>query len=643
MNAEPTGKQLEPNAFPFRDTLIKYRLALLVLGHLFIFSFVYFCAFGMRFTFDIPDKYISLMFAGMPLVVAAKLVVFYALRTFHGWWRHVTFSDFIALCRTSFIATLAIVAFDYFFMNGQIPRTVILNDFVLTIVVIGSLRSVCRVWDERISPLKGGKNRKRALLVGASIKSSNLAHLINSQHLLGTRVVGLISGNNKNIGARFSDLRVVGDVADLPALVKSFRADTVFMTPGSVPAKELRSVLDSASDSNFKVKIIPDLADQLRGDERLPVREVSCNDLLRRKEVKLDLGLIESSFEGKTILVTGAGGSIGSELCRQLVRFRPEAIVLLGRGENRIYHIEKELRQLAPDVQLIPRIATVTDERRMIEIFDKLRPQVVFHAAAHKHVPLVEQNVGESIVNNVLGTKVVADLSDRFCVERFVLISTDKSVNPTSMMGCTKQMAERYCLALGNQSPTSFICTRFGNVLGSQGSVVPLFQEQIRNGGPITVTDERMTRFFMTIPEASQLVLQAGSMGSGGEIFVLEMGEPVKIVDLARDLIRLAGHQPGSIDIVFKGIRQGEKLYEELYYGDEQSIPTKHEQILSAYCRPFVLDEVEKEVHQLLSVAFEEPVVIREVMQRLVPEYQPEQKTVVDQNDDSQTEVFQEK
>ena len=604
-----------------RGWLIKYRLPILLVVHIAIFTAVYWCAFLMRFTLAVPDRYVTLFYRGVPIVVAIKVIVFFVMQSLHGWWRHVHFSDVISLAKSASVASLAIIALDYFLMEGQIPRTVVLNDLVLTIVVIGGLRSTWRIWDERIVPLDSSRIHERALLVGNNFDAAKLAHLINGHHQMGVRVVGLVSKKPFAKGRRFSDLKVVGQLESLPELMTQHRAKTLFVISGSVPAKQLRDLLDTASDRGFKIKILPPLADQLRGMDQLPIREVSYNDLLRRKPVTLDLGSIERVIGGKTILVTGAGGSIGSELCRQLAKFEPSRMILLGRGENRIYHIEKELNKKFPTIEFIPRIANITDEPRIREVFATFHPEIVFHAAAHKHVPLVEYNVGESIINNVRGTQVVADMADQHDVERFVLVSTDKAVNPTSVMGCTKQMAERYCQSLGGKSNTKFISTRFGNVLGSAGSVVPLFQRQIREGGPITITDERMTRYFMTIPEASQLVIQAMSMGNGGEIFVLEMGEPVKILDLAKDLIRLAGHPPGSIDIVVAGMRPGEKLYEELYYENEESLPTKHDQILSSYSRLFSFEEVESQVSALVDMAYMSPGRIRSKLKEFIPEF----------------------
>ena len=615
-----------------RAFLVRIRFPLLIVAHLIVFALIYRVAFLMRFALGgsesfiptIPDHFIPVYREGMPIVALLKLAVFYYTGSFHGWWRHVNFSDFIALLRGAVLSTLLILAFDYFVsqnFNVRVPRIVLLNDLVLTIVVLGGLRCYWRVWDERIAPLDGKRVTDRAMIIGSDFETAKLAHLINGQRGLGIRIRGMISTMEKRVGQRFSDLRVVGMVDDVETLMKEHKASTLFVVTGTLQGRKLRELLDSTSRNGFKIRILPPLDDHLRGASSVPIREVSYNDLLRREPANLDESAIAKIVEGKTVLVTGAGGSIGSELCRQLSKFEPSQLILLGRGENRIYHIERELRDNFPQTKCIPRIANITDKTRIGEIFEEHKPDIVFHAAAHKHVPLVEQNIGESIINNVLGTKVLADFADQFGVERFVMVSTDKSVNPTSIMGCTKQMAERYCQAIGENSKTAFISTRFGNVLGSAGSVVPLFQDQIRRGGPITITDKRMTRYFMTIPEASQLVVQAASMGTGGEIFVLEMGEPVKILDLAYDLIRLAGQTPDSIEIVEKGMRPGEKLYEELYYGEETSIPTSHDQILSANSRPFTFAEVNSQVQSLIDNAYKDKEVIIGLIQKYVPEY----------------------
>ena len=611
------------NNSPFVQFLKNHRLILLIALHSLLFCMMYWCAFLMRFSLDVPPQYAALYNMSVLPVVAIKLVVFYALHSFHGWWRHVNFSDVISLVRSSAAATLVLIALDFLILPGQIPRIVIANDFFVTIVLTGALRSTWRVWDERIAPLDRKRKSDRALLIGNSVNAARVAHMINRQLDLNVRIQALVAPGKFHKRSQFSDLRVVAGFDDLPRTMKEHNASILFVIAGSVPAKSLRMLLDTASEHDFEIKILPTLNEQLRGLDQMPIREVSCEDLLRRKPAVLDLDAITRFVNGKCVMVTGAGGSIGSELCRQIMRFDPSEIILLGRGENRIFHIERELRGQNSTVVLTPRIANITDLQRMREIYETHRPDVVFHAAAHKHVPLVEHNVGESIINNVLGTKNVADLADEYGVARFVLISTDKSVNPTSMMGCTKQMAERYCQALGSQSNTKFISTRFGNVLGSAGSVVPIFQKQIQQGGPITITDRRMTRYFMTIPEATQLVLQAATMGDGGEIFVLEMGKPVKIVDLATDLIRLAGHTPGSIDIVETGMRPGEKLFEELYYKNEKSLPTKHDQILSSTSRTFSFDDVESQVLSLIDAAFLPPGEIRAMMHDYIPEFIP--------------------
>ena len=615
--------------------LKKYRLPILFFAHVVMFLGIYYVAFLLRFDFRIPTKWMDNFTATLPLVLAVNMLVFYCMGSIHGWWRYVTFSDFITLLKASVTATVAVVLIDHFVLgNLQIPRGVILIDLILTIVLIGGLRSISRVWDERIAVFHSSRGLDRALLVGSDFAAAKMAHLINSEPNNKTRIVGLVSSEKlPGKKKRFSDMVVVGAASDLEDLVEHYRASTVFVPSGSLPAKVLRELLDVASKQDFKVSVVSPLGESLAGSSKIPMRDVSVEDLLRRDPVSLDTTKIESLIAGKKILVTGAGGSIGSELCRQITKFKPASLVLLGRGENRIFHIERELKGQEDICELTPRIASVTDLPRMDEIFGTYQPDVVFHAAAHKHVPLVEANVGEGVQNNIYGTKVVADMAVKHNVERFVLVSTDKSVNPTSVMGCTKQMAERYCLALGGepQISTRFIVTRFGNVLGSAGSVIPVFQKQIQNGGPITITDSRMTRFFMTIPEASQLVLQAAAMGEGGEIFVLEMGQQVRIEDMARDLIRLAGLPAESIDIVYTGIRPGEKLYEELYYDDEEVMKTGHKKILSAYHRVRKLSDVDADIRSLIDLVFSSPEETRQRMRELVPEYfVPEENSTPD-------------
>lgn len=614
------------------NAFVKYakscRVPILILGHMLIFCLVYWIALVVRFEKWFPDHNPNLFWFGLPYMATTKLAVFYAMKNFHGWWRHVTFSDMVSVVRAAVISAGVVLLIDYLFIPFQISKGVILIDCIFTIAALSVLRSAWRFWDENVSNgfKRNNKKRKRALLIGSDIDSAKLAHLINSRSSLDFKVVGLVS-TTKMKPLRFSDLRVVGSTDDIVNLCQLFRAQTVYVPSGQLQGKKLRSLIDEASRIDVDINVVPKLSDFLAGGDQIPIREVRFEDLLRRPPAQLNLEAIRKLVENKTVLVTGAGGSIGSELCRQLVKFGPAKLMLLGRGENRIYHIQRELAILGNRTELIPCLATITDRKRISQVMKKYQPDVIFHAAAHKHVPLTESNVGEAVINNVHGTRVMADLAHENNVGEFVLVSTDKAVNPTSVMGCTKQIAERYCLALGSVSETKFVVTRFGNVLGSAGSVVPLFKEQIQKGGPITITDERMTRFFMTIPEAAQLVIQAATMGTGGEIFVLEMGEPVLIKDLAKDLIRLAGLPPDSIDIVYTGIRKGEKLYEELYYIDERSLPTEHEKILTAYHRPFGYQETALEIDRLVESAYHEAEYVREKLASMIPEFDKPETT----------------
>jgi FlaA1/EpsC-like NDP-sugar epimerase len=412
----------------------------------------------------------------------------------------------------------------------------------------------------------------------------------------------------------------------------------VLITIANATGPQIRSVTMLCRDAGLETKIIPGIYEIVGERVNLSrIREVAIEDLLGRAPVQLDDDQLNASIRGATVMVTGAGGSIGSELCRQVCRYAPARLVLVERFENALFEIHRELLALYPSfgpgfgpsfgprpgLKIEPQIGDVTDERRMTQIFHHTRPSIVFHAAAHKHVPMMESNPGEAVKNNVGGTRVVADLADRTGVERFVLVSTDKAVNPTSVMGATKRVAEIYMQALAQRSKTRFVTVRFGNVLGSNGSVIPIFKQQIAAGGPVTVTHPEMRRYFMTIPEASQLVLQAGAMGHGGEIFILDMGEPVKIVDLARDLITLSGLRPGEdIEIEFNGIRPGEKLFEQLATDAEHADKTKHPKIFIGRVASPAWSEAVRGLDELLGLANSTEVSrIRGALRRLVPEY----------------------
>ena len=598
------------------------RAWLLALGHLVVFTLVYWSAFLLRFDFGIPHDQFHLFCITLPWLLAVKFTIFLFMGHYEGWWAYVTFADLVAVVWSSLLATVAVVAVGYFFGTDYfVPRSVLIMDWAGSVVLLAALRGTWRLYREQFWPIFGGGPHRWALLVGTDHHTGMLAHQIQSCGELPYRIRGLVAVDDAVVGSRLGQMPILGRLDDIHEISAATKATDVLVTAGTLAGPRMRNLMNACTEAGLQLKIIRRMEDRFGGDHSIPLRAIEISDLLRRDPVQLDTERIAKLVAGRSILVTGAGGSIGSEICRQLLRFAPKAIFLLGRGENRIFKIERRLQSLRGRTELVPCIADITDLRRMHQIFARLRPDVVFHAAAHKHVPLMEQNIGEAIRNNVLGTRGLVDLAHEFAVANFVFISTDKAVHPTSVMGVTKQLAERYVHAMSQVSKTKFAVVRFGNVLGSEGSVVPVFQEQIRRGGPITVTDPRMTRFFMTIPEASQLVLQAAAMGAGGEIFVLEMGNPVKIVDLAHDLIRLSGLPEGSIEICFTGIRPGEKLYEELYLNDEETLPTAHPKLRAAYHRPYDLQEVRQVFSALEKGCYGAEDVLRRKLHEIVLEY----------------------
>ncbi|MFC1759199.1 polysaccharide biosynthesis protein [Planctomycetota bacterium] len=611
------------NRLKLADRLIANRVPILFVAHLVVFAVAYRVAFVLRFDFDMPVQHQQAFWRSLPLLLLIKLGVFLALKSFHGWWRYVTFEDMVSIARASFLAFLLVAVVDHFILPFQIPRAVLILDLMVATAMLGLTRSSWRLVREGIWPgVRLTKGCKPALIISNCHETVVLAHQINSRLNTSYRIVGILSDDERKIGSSRAGIPIIGTPSEAAKFALRYDTDEVWIVAGEVPGKRLRELKDSYDEHDISIKVIPPSLDSDQASGQIPVRDIEINDLLRRDPVALDFDKIGDELHGARILVTGAGGSIGSEICRQIIKFKPSEIVLVDHRENSVFLIHNELTTLkADETTLHPAVGDILDEPRMRSLFEAHRPEFVYHAAAHKHVGLMEINPGESIKNNVFGTKNIAELAHEFEARKFVLISTDKAVNPTSVMGCTKQIAERVVHSMAQNSDTAFVVVRFGNVLGSNGSVVPIFKEQIARGGPITITDERMTRFFMSIPEASQLVLQAVNMGKGGEIFVLDMGEQLPIIDLAREMIKLAGLPPDSIEIETIGSRPGEKLYEELYFDDEKTIDTLHSKIHAAYHRTYDAAEINATIDVLRRAATESDLVIRGELKRLVPDY----------------------
>ena len=611
---------------------------------LLVLSLAFWAAFFIRFEGDLPfDLWKRLMFT-WPYVVGFQYSVLVAFGVTRFAWRYVGLREAYYILAATSASTAALLGVRL--VAGQVmpkfgwalyaivPIGVILIDYLLAFLGIAGARGLRRLAAEKV---ESGRRRDTSsvgiptLLIGAGEAGVMVAKEIGARPDLGIKPVGFIDDDARTHGTVVHGIRVLGPSSELAAIAARQSATQALITMASAVGRDIRRIHDLCERTNLAVKIVPGIFEIVGGKVNLShIRKVAIDDLLRREPVVLDDELIAEGLRGRVVLVTGAGGSIGSELCRQICRFAPARLVMLEQAENGLFEIHRELRRSFPKISLIPCVADVCDSRRIEAVFAANKPAYVFHAAAHKHVPMMEWNPGEAVKNNIFGTRTVADAAHQFNVDRFVLISTDKAVNPTSVMGATKRAAEIYVQARSQQSKTRFVAVRFGNVLGSTGSVVPIFKEQIAAGGPVTVTHPDMKRYFMTIPEACQLVLQAGAMGEGGEIFVLDMGEPVRVVDLARDLIRLSGLRPEEdIDIVFTGVRPGEKLFEELSVEAESAARTKHPKILIGHLTPHPLAEVEvglKRLHQIISSESDEGRVLHG-LQSFVPEYHPEQQT----------------
>ena len=577
----------------------------------------------IRFDGYITPHYMHQMVDALPIMVISYIVMLLSMHLYTRIWRYAGMREMVAVLIATTLGAGLFYTGMYVF-DKSLPRSIYLISWILSTGVIGIGRMVLHY----IAMRYGGKQSTDAdmvntLIIGAGDAGATIAREIERYHKRSRKVIGFIDDDESKFNRLMGGVRILGNRHDIPSIVKENKVKEIIIAMPSVTRNEIRKIMEICSPLKCKVNTLPGMY-QLLDDEVLVshLHPVSIEDLLERDEVRLDMDIVEHYIRDKVVLVTGAGGSIGSEICRQIMRVGPKQLLLLGHGENSIYLINQELKNIYKDDPIIPIIADIRDKQQLDQIFTQYNPQVVFHAAAHKHVPLMEIQPMAAVLNNIYGTRNVADVAGRHGVERFVMISTDKAVNPTSVMGATKRVAEKVIISMNDTYDTKYITVRFGNVLGSRGSVIPLFKKQIEAGGPVTVTDPEMTRYFMTIPEASQLVLQAGAMGKGGEVFLLDMGEPVKIIDLARNMIRLSGLEPDKdIHIKITGLRPGEKKYEELLTSEEGTNRTNHTKIFEA-----PLDTVDRDwlIDKIATFdSCETDMDVIGVLQDIIPTYTP--------------------
>lgn len=617
-------------------------LYIMLVGEAGLFSLAMILAYGLRFEFNIPPEFFRQMLALAPVSVAVKMVFFAASGLYRGMWRYTGLSDLWRIGRAVFLAEICLILYVVFAKHFHgYPRSIFILDALLAFVFACGARVFIRsVYEFTVRP---GDWRNlflptmfcpqatgaRTLLIGADDNAVRIAKEILEMPDSGYCLLGFVDDDPTRIGRRIHGLPVFGPLAGLTTLARSMRVEEVVISVSTSLAGNHRHILDACEAAQMRVKRLPAIADIASGKVSIKtLRDIRYEDLLGRAEVRLDVAGIESYLKGKVVLVTGAGGSIGSELCRQIIRFEPARIVLYDAGEANLYAIEMDLRHELGFDRYAAVLGQVQDKKLLDHTLAVHQPQVVFHAAAYKHVPMLELNPWQAVTNNIEGSRCVMELSERHGVERFVLVSTDKAVRPTNVMGASKRVTE-LIMQSRPKGKTRFMAVRFGNVLGSSGSVIPLFRRQIARGGPVTVTHPDVTRYFMTIPEATQLIIQAGALGQGGEIFILKMGQPVRIADLARDLIVLSGKSPEEIPIRYTGLRPGEKLYEELMTAGEGIVETGHEKIM--VLRPehggAVFDQTALTEILAAGANFETGKIIN-LLSRIVPEYSAQQDGV---------------
>ncbi len=592
----------------------------------------------LRFNFQIPAASIGLFTHVLPFIVLAKMVAFYFFDLYKGMWRYTSISDLMNVIKAATVGSLVVVSL-FVFSHGLtgFARSVFIIDWVLTIIFISGFRVGIRLffwfWEHaesegmlRFLRQRREGDTKNLIILGAGDSGEKIYREIRDNAKLRYRVIGFVDDDEEKVGKKIHGVPILGRLNDLKSIARMNKIDECLIAIPSATSKEMREIISGCEACGLPSKTLPSMGELIDGKVSIKaIRDVAYRDLLGREVIRLEEELIGSYLKDATVMVTGAGGSIGSELCRQICRFEPKILLLFERAESPLYEIEIELKATFPDVGVVPLLADIRNRNDLTGAFESFDPNVIFHAAAYKHVPMLELQPWNAIKNNILGTRNVVEFSNRYKVDRFVFVSTDKAVRPSNIMGSSKRVAE--LLVQGQNgcrvSDTRFMTVRFGNVVGSVGSVVPLFKRQIEMGGPVTVTHKEVTRYFMTIPEACQLILQAGAMGEGGEIFIFDMGTPIKIDEMARDLIRLSGFEPGSdIEIVYTGLRPGEKLYEELITEGEGIVATRHEKIMVIRGETCDQEMLNARIDELSDLATQkDDGGIRRKLKELLPEY----------------------
>ena len=615
--------------------LSKYRNIILIFLDILCIAFAYYSGIVLLNNGSLRlDTYYTRRFFNTLLISSIVYqIVFWITRRYKNIIRYEDGKDyliyFILCIISSFIVSIVRKVFHIFMV--ETTRLIILAGIFIAILMI-SYRIILRyilVNDIFKTKETNVETQRNLLIIGAGNAAHEIIKTIHSNMKEIYNIIGIIDDNPKRLNYSVSGVKIIGNRNDIIKICEENKVDLIFFSIANIDNENKKQILNICQKTRAKVRILPGMQEIIRNKKLFEnLRDVEIEDILGRDPIKLDNNNIESLIKDKTILITGAGGSIGSELCRQIIKYKPEKLVMLDIYENGLYDIEIELKTKYPKSKIEAIIASVRDKKRLEEIFEKYNPYLVFHAAAHKHVPLMENSPLEAIKNNIFGTYNVVNTSDKFNVKRFILISTDKAVNPTNIMGATKRMCEMIVQAKNKVSDTEFVAVRFGNVLGSNGSVVPLFKKQIMDGGPVTVTHKEITRFFMTIPEAVELILQAITYANGGEIFVLDMGEPVKIYDLATSLIRLSGYVPNEdIEIKITGLRPGEKLYEELLMGEEGLQKTAHDKIFVAEPMEITMDDIKEKLEKLNNLLNKENADLKDtksVMKEIIPTYHEE-------------------